>query len=269
MATILKLDGVTKRFSGLVAVNSLSLEMEERTIHSLIGPNGSGKSTTINMITGALPITEGTITHRTTQISGMPAYKITQTGISRTFQNLKLFPSMTVKENLMVGRHMKTEQGILAFLVNPVKAMQEEKEMSEKADEILQYIGLYSLQNEYVNNIAYGKQKMVELGRALMNDPLLLLLDEPAAGLNPSERVEFVNILLKVFDSGIDLFLIEHNMDVVMNISHKVTVINFGAKIAEGDCAAIQEDPEVIKAYLGDRYKKKINAQGGENIAEG
>lgn len=268
METVLKLEGVTKRFAGLTAVDNLSLSMKERTIHSLIGPNGSGKSTTINMITGALALTEGNIFHRGAPISGQPTYKITRTGISRTFQNLKLFPSMTVLENLMVGMHMNTSQGILSFLVNPVRAAKEEAGMREKAGEVLHFIGLYDLKDEYVNNIAYGKQKMTELGRALMNDPQLLLLDEPAAGLNPSERVEFVDILLKVFDNGVDLFLIEHNMDVVMNISHTITVINFGAKIAEGSCREIQEHPEVIKAYLGDRYKQNM-AKGGERRAKG
>lgn len=265
METVLKLEHVTKRFAGLVAVNDLSLEMKARTIHSLIGPNGSGKSTTVNMITGALPLTEGTIRHRDTEISKMPTYQITRTGISRTFQNLKLFPSMTVEENLMVGMHMNSKQGIWQFLINPGVAHKEEKMMREKAKEILQYIGIYNLKDEYVSNISYGKQKMTELGRALMNEPKLLLLDEPAAGLNPSERVEFVDILIKVFESGIDLFLIEHNMDVVMNISNWITVINFGAKIAEGDCRSIQENPEVIKAYLGDRYKQNM-AKGGRNI---
>lgn len=267
MKTRLKLESVTKRFSGLVAVNSLSLDMKERTVHSLIGPNGSGKSTTINMITGALPLTEGSIYHNDIQISVMPTYKITRTGISRTFQNLKLFPSMTVKENLMVGMHMNTKQGIIPFLFDPITAAREEREISKKADEILNYVNMYHLKDEYVGSIAYGKQKVTELGRALMNNPKLLLLDEPAAGLNPSERIEFVDILIKVFESGIDLFLIEHNMDVVMNISHIITVINFGAKIAEGDCKSIQENPEVIKAYLGDRYKQSM-AKGGKNIAE-
>ena len=269
MATVLKLENLTKRFSGLVAVNDLSLEMRERTIHSLIGPNGSGKSTTINMITSALPITSGNVYHRDTKISGMPTYKITHTGISRTFQNLKLFNSMTVMENLMVGGHMNTQQGMLSFIGNPALARKEEQILEEKAKEILDYIGIYDLKDEYVRNIAYGKQKMTELGRALMNEPKLLLLDEPAAGLNPSERAEFVNILLKVFDSGIDLFLIEHNMDVVMNISHWITVINFGAKIAEGDCKSIQENPEVIKAYLGDRYKKTRGKGGGGDADSG
>ena len=256
MATVLKLEGVTKRFQGLVAVNDLSIDMQERTIHALIGPNGSGKSTTINMITGAYPSTEGRIFHRDVEITNKPAYEIAKTGINRTFQNLKLYKSMTVLENLMVGMHVKTQQGFLSFLVNPVRTAREEKAMREKALEIIDFMGLYKLRNEYVNNISYGRQKMTELGRSLMNDPELLFLDEPAAGLNPSERVEFVDILVKVFESGKDLFLIEHNMDVVMNISNIITVINFGMKIAEGTAKEIQSDETVITAYLGNKYRK-------------
>ena len=257
MSSVLKLEGVTKRFQGLVAVNNLSIDMQERTIHSLIGPNGSGKSTTINMITGTYPSTSGRIFHGNREITNKPAYEIAATGINRTFQNLKLYKSLTVLENLMVGMHMKTRQGFFSFLVNPVRTAAEERQMYEKSMEILNFIGLYKLRDEYVNNISYGRQKMTELGRALMNDPKLLFLDEPAAGLNPSERMEFVNTMLKVFDSGIDLFLIEHNMDVVMNISHKITVINFGMKIAEGTAREIQNDETVITAYLRNKYKKR------------
>lgn len=267
MSIVLKLEHVTKRFSGLVAVNDLSLTMEERTIHSLIGPNGSGKSTTVNMISGALSATEGQIWHEDTRIDDFPAYKVARTGMSRTFQNLKLFSSMTVLENLMVGMHAHATQRFLPFIFNFSAARKEEHAMREQAKTILDAIGMYHLKDEYVNNLSYGRQKMTELGRSLMNQPKLLLLDEPAAGLNPSERVEFVNILIKVFESGVDLFLIEHNMDVVMNISHTVTVINFGSKIAEGKPKEIQESPAVIKAYLGDRYKQNM-AKGGEGIAK-
>lgn len=262
METVLKIEHLTKKFSGLVAVNDLSIDMKKRTIHSLIGPNGSGKSTTINLITGFHKTTGGKVSYLGEEIQDRPIYEIARKGICRTFQNLKLFKSMTVMENLMVGGHNNTEQGIMKFLVDFKGAASEEKMLKEQAEEILNFIGMYHLRNENVRNIAYGRQKVTELGRALMSKPQLLFLDEPAAGLNPTERAEFVDVLLKTFDSGIDLFLIEHNMDVVMNISHEITVINFGAKIAEGTPKEIQNNPEVIKAYLGDKYQKIQTKQG-------
>ena len=201
MEPVLKMEHVTKRFSGLIAVNDLSLEMPENCIHSLIGPNGSGKTTTVNMITGVLPVSEGEIFYRGVKTSGSPVYRIARLGVGRTFQNLKLFGSMSVLENLMIGAHQMTKIGLVRFLVDLP---------GEKRE---------------------------------------------AAGLNPSERREFVDILLKTHERGIDLFLIEHNMDVVMNISTKITVLNFGAKIAEGTPYEIQNNDEVIRAYLGDKYK--------------
>lgn len=262
METILKLEHVTKKFSGLVAVNDLSLEMKERTIHALIGPNGSGKSTTINLITGFHKTTSGSIRYHDELIQDLPIYETARKGICRTFQNLKLCKSMSVLENVMLGGHQLGKQGLMSFLVNFKSAAAEEKMLKEKAEEILDFIGMYHLKDENVSNIAYGRQKVTELGRALMSQPKLLFLDEPAAGLNPTERVEFVDILLKTFESGIDLFLIEHNMDVVMNISNMITVINFGAKIAEGTPKEIQNNSEVIAAYLGDKYvARKEGAQ--------
>jgi len=257
MANILEVEHLTKKFSGLVAVNDLSFTMKERTIHSLIGPNGSGKSTTINMCTGALPITSGTVKYRDEMISGLVMHEIGSKQIGRTFQNLKLFGSMTVKENLMVGMHSQMTDNIFKFLINPKAARAEEKMAEERAMEVLDYIGMYKYRDEIVKNLAYGQQKLTELGRSIMTSPKLLFLDEPAAGLNPSERVDFIKILLKVFEDGVDLFLIEHNMDVVMNISNFITVINFGSKIAEGTPKEIQNNDEVIAAYLGSHFKKK------------
>ena len=255
MATILQLDKVTKRFSGLIAVDNLSMQVEEKSVHALIGPNGSGKTTTLNLINGVLKANSGTITYKNEIINLLPTFQIARKGMGRTFQNIKLFNSMSVIENVMIGGHFSTSMGLVKFILDIAGANKEEKELREKAKAILNFIGLYDLQDELVKNLPYGRQKILELGRTLMSDPQLILLDEPAAGLNPSERIEFIAILNKVFDQGITLFLIEHNMDVVMNISHKITVLNFGAKIAEGPPKAIQNHEEVIKAYLGEKFK--------------
>ena len=236
--SVLRLEHVTKRFGGLVAVNDLSFEVKERQIHALIGPNGSGKSTSINMINGSFPVTSGKIYFNDKDITGWKMHKIAAAGMGRTYQNLKLFRSMTALENVMIGGQLHAKE-----------------ELREKAMEIMRFIGIEQYADRTVGNLPYGRQKMTELARTLMIDPTLILLDEPAAGLNPNERAEFVAIIKKVYESGKDILLIEHNMDIIMNISHVITVINHGAKITDATTTEIQNDPEVIRAYLGDRYK--------------
>lgn len=255
---ILEIQNLTKRFSGLVAVNDLSFEVKNRSIHSLIGPNGSGKTTTINMIDGVFLPTEGHIIFDGRDITGKQTYEISRMGLGRTFQNIKLFNTLTVKENLMVGGHMfYAKSGIARFLIDIPGAKKEERRLEEAADEVMEFMKLQDVADKAVGGLPYGMLKMVELARTMMTKPKLILLDEPAAGLNPSERKKLMDILLHIFESGVDLFLIEHNMDVVMNISHYITVINFGSKIAEGVPKEIQNNSEVIKAYLGDRYRKQ------------
>lgn len=254
--SVLRLENITKKFQGLTAVDDVSFDMKERSIYALIGPNGAGKTTTVNMITGVFPPTTGKIYYRDRCINGMKTFEIARLGIGRTFQNLKLFNSMSVLENLMIGGHEMTKIGLVNFCFNFGGSKKEEILLRERAEEVMEYLGIQDLEKRNVKNLSYGRQKIVELGRAMMTGPKLLLLDEPAAGLIPSERKEFVDIVLRMFEEGMDIFLIEHNMDVVMNVSTYITVLNFGSRIAEGTPKEIQSDPEVIKAYLGDKYQE-------------
>lgn len=254
MGDFLKLTNVTKQFQGLVAVDNVNLDMKEHTIHSLIGPNGAGKTTTVNLITGVLSKTKGTVIFDGKDITNLSTHKVARCGIGRTFQNIKVFPTMTLLENIMVGGHQITKMGILRSVFDIKGQLAEEKMVREKAEEILERLGMYHLKDEYMKNLPYGRQKISEIGRAMMTDPKLILLDEPAAGLNPSERAELVKVIEKSHDEGYSFFLIEHNMDVVMKISDYITVLSFGKEIAQGKPEEIQKNPEVIRAYLGSSY---------------
>lgn len=256
MNNVLQVENLTRCFGGLTAVNNVSFSMKPRTIHSLIGPNGAGKTTIISMINGTLPVTSGHIKFFDQEITDKPTQKISNLGIARTFQNIKLFESMTVEENLFLGGHCHYENdGLIKFLFTPQRQKKFDAKTKIMAEEVMNQLSIYDLKDETVSSLAYGRKKVVELARALMSAPKLILLDEPAAGLNPSERKEFMQILQSTFEKGIDLFIIEHNMDVVMNLSNYITVINFGEKIAEGTPEEIQNNETVIKAYLGNRFK--------------
>jgi len=255
MEPILKLDKVVKRFGGLVAVNELSFEMQPREIHALIGPNGSGKTTTINLIDGFYEVNAGKILFDGKEIQNKPTHQISAEGIGRTFQNLNMFSSLTVEENLLIPGQNKSKIGFGRYLFDFNGTKNEEKRLREEAAVVMNDLGLTQYKDTVVKSLPYGRQKIVELARVIMLKPKLILLDEPAAGLNPSERAEFVDMVLRVYDSGVDILMIEHNMDVVMNISHRITVMNFGKKIAEGKPEEIRTNPEVISAYLGDKYR--------------
>lgn len=252
MAAILELKNVSKVFGGLTAVGNLDLNVEENQIAALIGPNGAGKTTVFNMITGAYKVSEGDIVFNGESICKYKPHVIVEKGIARTFQNIRLFKKATVLENVMTGFHCKTKTGMFNIIYNPGKARKEEEEIREKSIEILRFLGLEGVMDQEAQSIPYGHQRLLEIGRALATSPKLLLLDEPAAGMNSTEKQELVQTIRKIRDNyHLAVLLVEHDMELVMGISEHITVVNFGRRIAAGTPEEVQGNDAVIEAYLG------------------
>ena len=248
---VLEVRGLIKRFGGLAAVSNLDMTVREGEIHALIGPNGSGKTTTLNVISGIYRATAGSVKFRDEELTRLAPHTIASRGVTRTFQNIRLFANLTVLENVMIGRHTRLTSNFFGALIPNPQTAREERDARERAHELLAFVGLAAVAGAQARSLPYGDQRRVEIARALAAEPALLLLDEPAAGMNATETDNLVSLLYAVRDRGVTQLLIEHDMNLVMSISNRITVLNFGTHIAEGPADVVAANPDVITAYLG------------------
>jgi branched-chain amino acid transport system ATP-binding protein len=249
---LLEVQGVSKRFGGVRAVNDVSFRVEKGMIKAVIGPNGAGKTTLFNMVSGFVAPDAGTIAFAGEDMHGQPPHRVAARGVSRTFQNIRLFAGMSALENVMVGRYLRARAGFLAGMLGLGRTRREDGGARERALEVMDFLGIAHLAEAEATSLAYGQQRAVELARALASEPELVLLDEPAAGLNIRETRDLAALISRIRARGITVLLVEHDMSLVMGICDEVLVLSYGEKIADADPSTVQKDPQVVKVYLGD-----------------